>query len=522
MEKVIVLRPASSADDIHCADGELELSPSRLSLADAEPVPDGAVWLAMHRPSGVAKAHPVFVDRSMLVSSPLPLKGVTVGDWLVVLNAGMLLFAKFSGIEGKPAYTWYGMCPGAPSVEFKAVPRALPPFSSVDGQLPRLSVAVAAGADLNAAVQEAKNRFLDAVKEAGLHFNPVRAAACWRLSDGGLWQLSSPVTVGDTTEVSLRTVSSDYHDGITYLTLEVSRAPFAVEMVSTPAVPASWSGLIDGVEPFVVAEGEGFPEVAEAPRKAEDIFSLEDRLFIVSGDRVIPSLPAIPHVLAPPPYSLLPTNYSLLPNHGTHLLEPSEDGYRVVRHLSGHVPVGPRAVAPLPDGFAFLTEQGVVKVSGNPVKRVPDEEVLYLGRISADAVLIYLYGADRLVVCPPEVSESHYAWPECWIRIGNEVGRAVLDTPGDGELVAIATRPLKLSDAFSLKRLVEVHARWADGSRHPLRVYGAMRLGKWHNLGLSPTGRMRLMGSEWRYFRVETVAVGAPDGTRLPQLSLRW
>lgn len=98
-------------------------------------------------------------------------------------------------------------------------------------------------------------------------------------------------------------------------------------------------------------------------------------------------------------------------------------------------------------------------------------------------------------------------------------------TPGEMEesadsLQPITTRPLKLGNPFETKKLQEIEAIWADGSRLPVKVYGAARLGKWYFLGLAPHGRMLMLGSGWRFFRVQTFAVF--NGTRylLPKLIL--
>lgn len=100
------------------------------------------------------------------------------------------------------------------------------------------------------------------------------------------------------------------------------------------------------------------------------------------------------------------------------------------------------------------------------------------------------------------------------------VSREELESAVD-ELVPITTRPLKLGDPFAIKKLREVEAVWADGSCLPVKVYGAARLGKWYFLGLAPSGRMLMLGSGWRFFRVETFAVF--DGIRylLPKINLR-
>lgn len=87
-----------------------------------------------------------------------------------------------------------------------------------------------------------------------------------------------------------------------------------------------------------------------------------------------------------------------------------------------------------------------------------------------------------------------------------------------GQPVPVTTRPLKLGDASVVKKLEEVEALWPDGSRLPLKVYGAMRLGRWRFLGLARNGRMRLRGSGWRFFKFETFAINSASGCLLPQI----
>lgn len=233
----------------------------------------------------------------------------------------------------------------APEVSFKAQVRALPPYCHIDGEMPTMTVSAQAE-KIQQAVQEKFREFLAAVKAAGLHFHPVKAAACWVLDDGSLWQLSEPVDVGaDLPESTIRTIASETRDGVTYVTVQITRSPFEVVCSRSD------------VKVIVCEEGEEMPEVP---------------------------------------------------------------GY----------------------------------------------------------------------------------------------------TPEPDAMIAVKTRPIKLGDPFAIKKLKEVEAIWPDGSLLPLKVYGALRLGKWYFLGLAPKGRMLTRGSGFRYFRIETYALRRRGGYLLPTVKV--
>lgn len=584
MKKLIKLLPPSAVDAICCPDGELEGSAflfgsseaagsgARPELALSSPswsVPAGQLWLAMHKPVGAPGPHPVFVDPSMLpVAGGGAPKGVTIGDWLVLHPAvgthGRLLFARWNG----SGYDWWGVCPSAPQVTLRTPPKALPPYCIVDGDLPRFSLSAPAGTDFGPLVQKAKAEFLAAVAAAGLHFDPVIAAAAWRLADGTLWLRSEPQRVGPDDAVSLRTVSSNTANGVSYITVEVSRAPFAVELASAAGLPAPWDSLAATRELLVAGVGEPLPEAAGSIAEAGDIYAIGGRLFAVLADGVTvsfaASVPGVPFASAgtgasgsfsaPSLLNLagslrsggfsssqqLPPLFAFC-GDGIHQLNPgSGGGYRDVRLLSRHVPLSRSGFAPLPDGTAFVAASGVVKVTSSGVSAVPVSSLslppaLPLGE---DTRLIYLASVNGLAVLPPEFTDRHYAWPDLYLRQGSRIAKAAVSYGSaagmsrDSSLIPIATRPLKLTDAFSLKRLEEVHALWPDGSCPGFRVYGAMNLSAdpltgedntlWRFLGSAPKGRMLLRGSSWRFFRILSFAISTPAGYSLPHFFINF
>lgn len=545
-------------------------SGAELAVENAVSLPSGSLWAGMHRLSAASEPRPVFIPRDMFPlppgdgSSSVSPHAVISGRWIVVLpqgksaSPGRLFYGLFSGA----AIEWLGFCPGPPAVSLRAEPKALPPYCMADGDLPRLTVSVPADADANAAVAAARGEFLAAAEAAGLCFGSVEAAACWRLADGTLWQLSAPVSVGGTAPPSLRTVSAEYRDGTTFLTLEFTSAPFAVVAEGSGEVPDSlgaWRQFVAGMEIVVCGAGEEFPAVCGAVSECSDLYAVGGRFFAVlplpdadgtpSGrQKVTVSAAGAPfasessfgveheifYITASVAVSSagaagLPP-LRLFCADGIHeFTAPASGGYRYGRLLSRHVPAGRHAFAPLPSGTAFIAASGeVLKLSGSSFSSAglrvePGSE--------QEAKLLYLYGSDSLIVSPPGVAGRHYAWPELWIETGGRVGRAVLRSEGYGPseaegdyggLVPVRSGDLDLSDAFSVKKLEEVHAVWPDGGCRPLKVYGAMRPGCWRFLGLARHGRMRLRGSGWRLFRIETFAVRSSAGLLLPTVSLRY
>lgn len=617
MRKIITLRAASALDDIRCADGEVEGSaflfddgdatgddtdpenpdspPNpgdsdatdplyRIALRERWPVPAGARFLALHSPAGLSSPNALLsladgslafvpTDASLAAAgrvsvplSPAPVadvgKVVAVGDMLAVLAPGRLLFARWEG----SAYRWLGASPAAPSVDFTAVPKALPPFSSVDGDLPRFTVAAGVGTDINAAVRQRQEEFLKAVEAAGLWFRPVRVCACREAADGTLWQQGDVAVLGGEEPPELRTVGSEYHDGVTYLTVEISRSPFAVKGVPRGADTASgWPDA--AVRWLFCGLDEDFPPMASALDPADgslsDVFSVGGRLLAVGGagaDAVSVSRFGSPFIAErgealrlPAPVLCLTgslrsgVSEALQPLYafcgdGIRLLSPGGGGaYREAQLLSRHVALGRDVFAPLPDGTAFLTASGAVKVGGASVK------ALSLPAVSAPQAahrLVYLYAEDELRLLGPGgeegILERHYAWPEVWVQSPAGIGPARLERvdpeeagadggaeresarPAFPDMVRFSTRPLKLTDAFEVKRLEEVEALWPDGSRHSVRVWGAMRLGVWRCLGASPGGHMRLRGSGWRFFRLESFAKRVENSYLLPQFLINF
>lgn len=233
---------------------------------------------------------------------------------------------------------------------------------------------------------------------------------------------------------------------------------------------------------------------------------------------------------------------------GIRILKSTGSGYRSVRLLSREVAHSRYAFAPIPSGTVFLTQSGLKKLEGTTVKTVSES-----GAIPYDetARLFYLYDRDSVgiytskdapgglvglksgtvseLVNTPE--QIHYGWPYCFGKLGTAIGKinvtddmeqdTSLDTePGsDNELVPIKTRPIKLGDPFAIKKVEEIEAIWPDGCGRALKLYGALRPGRWFFLGLAPRGRMRMRGSGWRFFRVETFAVKSGSSTLLPTLN---
>lgn len=223
---------------------------------------------------------------------------------------------------------------------------------------------------------------------------------------------------------------------------------------------------------------------------------------------------------------------------GIRSLTPRQGLYRDSRLISRHVPIGPDCFAPLPDGTAFVTKAGVRKLSGSSVSAW-NGDFLSAGDADlrdADSAtrLLYIYKENELWTYREEkgsaVLSHHYAWPDTYaLRAGKDglsIGvliselstGAILpdspmvpdfpDSPKNPE-VAIATRPLKLGSPFSLKVLEEVEAVWPDGICRPLKVYGAVKPGRWRFLGLGRRGRLLMRGSGWRLFRIETFGTSA-------------
>lgn len=238
---------------------------------------------------------------------------------------------------------------------------------------------------------------------------------------------------------------------------------------------------------------------------------------------------------------------------GIRALTPDGGSYRDVQLISRFVAF-PDGFAPLPGATCFLTSAGVMKIEGAALTQLSDDNS---PSIDEDCRIIYLYKENSLLIYRKGESEAycysfsrkqwftaslrisghHYDWPNVWAMVEEEAAtvccRLCLEFPeqqfsGDSgssgggssaQLVPVVTRPLKLGDPFALKKLDEIEAVWPGGQLLPVKVYGALRLNKWYFLGLSPRGHMKMRGSGWRFFRVETVAVSdGRGGYSLPTL----
>ena len=220
---------------------------------------------------------------------------------------------------------------------------------------------------------------------------------------------------------------------------------------------------------------------------------------------------------------------------GIRLLSPSGSEYRESQLISRDVAVGKNSFAPLAEGTCFVTASGVKMVKGTSVSLLHDPSP---GDFDSRDRLIFLYRSSLLLLYRPGVSgikvydfisgkwgssgfsivSHHYAWPEVWVVSGSRLG--ILENGDDDDVaalsggisvadsdslpVAVKTRPIKLGSPFTLKQLEWIEGVWPDGSRWPVKVYGALKLGRWHFLGCATKGCMRMRGSGWRFFIIET------------------
>lgn len=220
---------------------------------------------------------------------------------------------------------------------------------------------------------------------------------------------------------------------------------------------------------------------------------------------------------------------------GIRSLMPYGNGFRDVRLLSRDVALSPFGFAPLSDATCFVAASGVLKVKGTAVSNLSWPE--FMGRPDAACRLISLYGGNLLALYRPGVEgvavcalrsgewyavegmvdAHHYAWPEPWLSMGGNLYNLYVmsnlndssDADSDsaaGNPLPLKSGPLDLGLPFTAKRLEYIEGQWPDGSLWPVKVYGALRPGKWYFLGCGRKGRMRMRGSGWRFFRIETFA----------------
>ena len=383
--------------------------------------------------------------------------------------------------------------------------------------------------------------------------------------------------------VSIDVVQSEWADGYLYLTLRISRRPFSVVM-NAPSVPASWAFMIDGVQmlgagtPFP----EVYGSMMEKGRVPADIYGFANRLYALfdhdGGSLLKDSVPGMAPVCRSQALigsrvvgmcRSLKSSSSGVPLYlfctdGVRTATERNGSFLETQLISRDVVLGPDSLAPLADSAAFITAAGIMVAKGNSVSSLspssdipvniavspPDGEVFdsrdrIVCLYRENAVLLYRRGEESCFIyyldsktwrkCTGSFSAHHYAWPEVIVMQSTSGGSAVgfpqveTTTPGGsdivtaapGHLATIKTRPLKLGNPFAVKKLEEVEAIWPDGSRLALKLYGAMRLGKWYFLGMAPGGRMLTRGSGWRFFRVETFAKFTPSGWIFPTIRFK-
>lgn len=468
------------------------------------------------------------------------------------------------------------------------------------------------------AVKGAFKEFTVAAQKAGCYLSPVKVATAWKLPDGSYWQMSAPAVTGQEGNIYLRIANADCVAGILYMNLEVNRTPFGVkatmtgsdtwalagiqpellvssnpmdfdaDSVSAPAwVTGDSRGFNIGPLPIREEDFDPFPPVLPAMKDygiPDDIFSIGGRLTAVMNPvtprrgltQIIQSDTLLPAVCRS--YSriegeevLCLTNSlrsasgsdDLSPLYafcmdGIRLLDPSAGKLRATRLLSRHIAISRGAFAPLPDGTAFITRSGVVKISGTTVSVLSknldyefDENdsliyiykrnTLLLHKKGEQKVWLYSFDTGKWEEGEGRPGVSHYAWPVPYLVIAGELGegdieevtvaaplkinpmaKEIEETPEPDSPYAIKTRPIKLTDPFTIKKLTEVEAVWPEGDRLPVKVYGALKPGKWYFLGMTTRGRMLMRGSGWRLFRVETFAVKGEKGWIVPTLRFVW
>ena len=417
------------------------------------------------------------------------------------------------------------------------------------------SVSESTKINIRNAVKSAFSDYAEAVKRAGLHVSSVNARVCWQLPDETLWKAGEEVAVGDPEEPGLTILNASCADSRLYMTMQVDRAPFEVTMTpSTTTYP--------GLTPYLLVADETadspYPPVHDDINSSgipDAIFSIGRRLLAVfnrSGSQtanlIATSTVGLPMVSAGVASvageEIIHLTQSLRPlssgqfgefplfafcRDGIRALTPSEGSFRDVQLISRDVPLGPDSFAPLPDATCFLSEGGVMKIEGTNVSCLSKNMERHF---TADDRLLYHYATDSLLLYRPRLMQAmrysfatgrwsdvdialsahHYAWPSAVVVTDGMVGMLTTIVPMPFAVTTaeapmpLKTRPIKLGNPFALKKVEEVEAAWPDGQQLPLRLYGALKPGKWYFLGLARRGRMRLRGSGWRYFRVETFA----------------
>lgn len=658
-ELTIQLRPPSALDPLTCPDGEIqdgaryfpetgngegdntENDPKELNVTKMFDLPEGVRVICLHRiDAPEPKTHAIlaypdgklrYLDMAAtargardLSYTPVEeiIKGTGVSDFLVFITEDALTCARWDRTLGR--YVWLGKCPAPPAPKWILSYRPLEPYSSYLQERPRIEVEVAlpeddgdaavawlAGRDVTAcpeaarrtvrkAVGERFSRFLEDVAAAGLHFSRHYAAAAWLLRDGTRWNHTPPFIVGPDADPEGKITKCEYAVGTLWLTLELSRSPYSLEVADTAsALPEAWNALVTGVT-LVAGKGGGadveapsspgdpvwldagsrgfrfprrpldveyaLPEDVMQPIDARgvpsDIAAVGGRLFAVyrKGDGRDVNLLAVSATAFPFAASgvgeiaggrLLTVEHSLrslssgqlgdfplyaFASDGIRALTPSGGGFRDVQLISRDVPVDPGALAPMEDGLCMVSPRGVLRLAGASVTCLSasletktewtrDDRIAYLYaerslvvyRDGEAEAYLYSFADSRWTVVPWNAAaggerNSYVAWPETYFTAGGHIGMPEIVTTtgisarsiGEAGAVPFATRPIKFGSPFREKKLLYVEAVWPDSVARQLTVYGANHLGKWHCLGRSESGRMRLRGSGWRYFRFES------------------
>lgn len=344
------------------------------------------------------------------------------------------------------------------------------------------------------------------------------------------------------------------------------------DYISTPLwIDSSRRGFMIGtrqINPedcqFTETEPRGTMSGGEVP---ENIFSIGGRMLAVQADnRVSGSKTRFPMIcegtgnisgekLIHLTQSLRPLSSGQLGDFplyafchdGIRALTPAGGSFRDVQLISRDVALSPQSFAPLPDGTCFITKAGVMKIEGTNVTLLSKK---LDRRYSENDRLIYLYRENMLLLYNPgeegihvysltdgkwnyadgSFATHHYGWPDAYVQKDRNTGELTLTREthtlralGTEEvLIPVKTRPVKLTDSFTVKKLQEIETHWPDGSRAGVKVYGALRLGKWYFLGYAPLGHAVMRGSGWRFFRFETFVVKRDGNYLVPRIRCRY
>lgn len=255
---------------------------------------------------------------------------------------------------------------------------------------------------------------------------------------------------------------------------------------------------------------------------------------------------------------------------GIHALAPDETGgFRNVQLISRHTPLSAESTTLLPDATAFVSRQGVAKVSGTTVTILSeklDASDLYW-QFSSDDRLAYHYRSDSLILYRPGLPECRLynmasgEWRR-WTMPGtrllesstalyslNDDGyihtigstREEIDAPADtppasnpddnpqcpgtpspeipplivADNFLAYTRPFKFGNPFLETRLRRISIMWPDGKQRPYRLESADIAGKWRKIASSDGRSIQLRGSGHRLYRFALWFPLPPDAKNL-------